>query len=265
MPIIRSRLGAKPSTVTPLAITMVKHSRRTLARISVTRPCLVLLLILLTFSTHCQICEASGLRSLREQQPQPKQQQQGADQDYGMAESQATAKKRFRIHPDDAEKYRQAVAAMARPMPGAADTLASDKTTSSSPEQLVEQVGQLERTTTSTMTESGSSSSNSLVVEPQYTQDSRTSDEEISSVHTLSYLQVGWAQPGASTLQLAVSPWGAENHSVTAPKPFVLAALNVCPSCKGEPVMGSASMGMPRPTWKWIASMLVRSKTTPER
>jgi hypothetical protein len=86
----------------------------------VTRPCFVLLLILLTFSSHCQICVASGLRSLREQQPQQQQptplpfESEGANQGNGKATLQAAKKKRFQIHPDDADKYRQAVAAMSR-------------------------------------------------------------------------------------------------------------------------------------------------------
>jgi hypothetical protein len=98
---------------------MMKHSRCTLARISVTRPFLVLILILLTFSSHYQTCEASGLQSL---QQQPQQQppsplplvSEGANQGNGMATLQAAKKKRFQIHPDDADRYRQAVAAMSR-------------------------------------------------------------------------------------------------------------------------------------------------------
>jgi CheY-like chemotaxis protein len=99
----------------------------------------------------------------------------------------------------------------------------------------------------STESGAGSSSSNSLVVDPQYNQHSRKSDKGISSTHTISYVQVGWAQPGANTLQLTVPVVSAGNthsSSVTAPKPFALAGLYLCPSCKAEPMMGSANMGM---------------------
>jgi hypothetical protein len=99
----------------------MKHTSCSLPRIWVAPPWLVLL-ILLTFSTHYLICEASGLRFLREQQPAPLL-SEGESQGNGMAESQSAAKKRFQVHPYQAEKYRQAVAAMSRPMPGAAQSV----------------------------------------------------------------------------------------------------------------------------------------------